>query len=200
MTAAPQVRKRIVLINGHPDPRPERFCAALAQAYVEGAAKAGHDIRRIDVASSDAPLVRSRDAFMAPPDPAIADVQKVIADADHLVIIYPLWLGGPPALLKAWLEQVFRYGFALAAPGDARGVKGLLSGRSARVVVTMGMPAAFFRFVFFAHGLKAVSRGILWISGMAPIRESIIGNVEGGDLGHRPRWLSRMKALGEAGR
>lgn len=199
MTTPPQPR-RIVVINGHPDPRPERFCAALATAYVEGAAKAGHEVRRIDVASCDLPPLRSRDAFVAPADETIQGYQAAINAADHLVIIYPLWLGGPPALLKAWLEQVFRYGFALAAPGEAQGVKGLLSGRSARVVVTMGMPAAFFRLVFFAHGLKAVSRGILWISGLSPVRESVIGGVESGDLGHRLKWLARMRAFGQAGR
>ena len=138
--------------------------------------------------------------FVSDADERVAELQAAIAAADHLVLIYPLWLGGPPALLKGWLEQVFRYGFALAAPGEAKGVKGLLAGRSARVVVTMGMPAAVFRWIFFAHGLKAVSRGILWISGISPVRESVIGNVEGGSLAHRLNWLSRMKALGEAGR
>lgn len=200
MTASSQVRRRIVLINGHPDPRPERYGAALAAAYAEGAAKGGHEVRRIDVAACDLPLIRSRDAFMEEAGAAVREWQAHIAWADHIVLIYPLWLGGPPALLKAWLEQVFRYGFALAAPGEAKGVKGLLGGRSARVVVTMGMPAAFFRLVFFSHGLKAVTRGIFWISGVSPVRETVIGNVEGGRLADRIAWLMRMKALGQAGR
>lgn len=200
MTSPSQARRRIVLINGHPDPRPERYCTALATAYAEAAATAGHTVTRIDVAACDLPLLRSRDAFVSEPDAAVRTLQSQIASADHIVLIYPLWLGGPPAMLKAWLEQVFRYGFALAAPGSAKGVKGLLAGRSARIVVTMGMPSAIFRLVFFAHGLKAVSRGILWISGVSPIRETVIGNVEGGSLAHRVGWLTRIKALGQAGR
>jgi putative NADPH-quinone reductase len=31
------------------------------------------------------------------------------------VIIYPLWLGAMPALLKGFFEQVFRPGFATLA-------------------------------------------------------------------------------------
>ncbi|OYW93086.1 MAG: dehydrogenase, partial [Caulobacterales bacterium 32-67-6] len=82
----------------------------------------------------------------------MADIQSAVREADHLLLICPLWLGAPPSMLKAFLEQVFRYGLALAAPGTAKGVKGLLGGRSARVVVTMGMPGFIFRLVFFGHG------------------------------------------------
>jgi len=43
----PKMAKRILVINGHPDPRPERFCAGLADAYATAAVAAGHDVRRI---------------------------------------------------------------------------------------------------------------------------------------------------------
>ena len=39
----------ILVINGHPDPSPERLAAALAKAYAEGAETAGHQVRRIDI-------------------------------------------------------------------------------------------------------------------------------------------------------
>lgn len=190
--------RKILLINGHPDPRPERFAAALAAAYRRGAEQAGHTVRQIDVGTLDLPLVASQSDFMAPPSPAVAEIQAALRDADHLVLIYPLWLGGPPARLKAFLEQVFRYGVALSAPGDAKGVKGLMTGRSARVIVTMGMPGFIFRSIFFSHGLKCVSRGILWISGFSPIREMALGPVESPHPAHRLAWLSRLERLGAA--
>jgi len=189
--------RKILVINGHPDPSPERFAAALAGAYVRGAHAAGHQIRRLDVGALDFPLIRSQAVFvgMEPPS-AIREAQEAISWADHVVIIFPLWLGGAPAVLKGFLEQVFRYGFALNAPGQP--MKGLLKGRSARLVVTMGMPAFVFRGVFGAFGLRSLERGLLWICGVSPIRSLILGGVEGAPR-HRARWLRDLEALGRAG-
>ena len=38
-------RKRILVINGHPDPAPEHLCAALADAYARGYAFAAGVVR-----------------------------------------------------------------------------------------------------------------------------------------------------------
>lgn len=190
--------RKIVVINGHPDPAGERFCGALTAAYLRGANAAGHQFRRIDVGALRMTPVESAAAFAAEPDAAVRTAQEAIAWADHLVIIYPLWLGGPPAALKAFLEQVFRYGFALGAPGSAP-MKRLLRGRSARVIITMGMPALVFRLAFDGAGLRSLVRGLLWVSGIAPIRTTILGNVEG-PITRRRRWLQKIEALGKLAR
>lgn len=187
--------KKIVVINGHPDPSGERFAAALAAAYLRGAIAGGHEIRRIEVGELDLPPVHSMAEFSGEAPQAARELQAHIAWADHLVIIYPLWLGGPPAALKAFFEQVFRYGFALGSEG--RSMKGLLKGRSARVIVTMGMPAPIFRLVFDAPGLKAVTRGILMICGVWPVRSTVIGMVEGARQA-RLRDLGRAERQGRA--
>jgi putative NADPH-quinone reductase len=198
MTSPRTPSRKILLINGHPDAHPNRLCSALATAYGEGAEAAGHQVKRIEVGSLNLPPITSKVAFTAPVAPDVAEIQAAVRDADHLVMIYPLWLGAPPAVFKAFLEQVFRYGLALAAPGESKGVKGLLGGRSARVVVTMGMPGFIFRLVFFAHGLKCVSRGLLWISGVRPVREMALGPAESPSPAQRLRWLARMRRLGAA--
>lgn len=46
--------KKVVIIDGHPDPSPDRFCHALADAYGDGAMAAGADVTRVDVAQQDA--------------------------------------------------------------------------------------------------------------------------------------------------
>ncbi|HVK41580.1 MAG TPA: NAD(P)H-dependent oxidoreductase [Phenylobacterium sp.] len=190
--------RHLLIINGHPDHRGERFCAALANAYVRGASRAGHQVRRLDVGALDFPLVRTREAFMAEPPPLIGEAQAWLRWADHLVIIHPLWLGGPPAVLKGFLEQVFRYGVALSPPGAPP--KRLLKGKSARVVVTMGMPAPVFRFAFGAFGLRATERGLLWMSGFGPIHHDVVGDVENQDGKARVQWLEVMERHGFAGR
>jgi putative NADPH-quinone reductase len=104
-----------------------------------------------------------------------------------------------PALLKGFLEQTFRPGFAFAT--DARGPwSKRLKGRSARIVVTMGMPALAYRWYFGAHGLKSLERSILGFCGIRPIRASLFGRVEAADDRKRERWLARMRGHGRRAR
>lgn len=190
--------RRIVILQGHPDPAGGHFCHALANAYADGAAAGSHEVRRIDIAALDFPWLRGKEEFehCAPPA-AIRDAQQAIAWADHLLIVYPLWLGTMPALLKAFWEQTLRPGFAHQI--DERGWKKLLSGRSARVVVGMGMPALVYRLYFHAYGLKALEHSILRFCGIRPIRKTLIGNIESPDGAARAQWLQKMQALGRAG-
>jgi putative NADPH-quinone reductase len=110
---------------------------------------------------------------------------------------FPLWLGGMPALLKGFLEQVARPGFALSMPKDGGMAAKLLTGRSARIVVTMGMPTLIYRWYFRAHSVKALERNILGFVGIAPIHETLIGMVESlGDVGVA-KWLAKLTALGK---
>jgi putative NADPH-quinone reductase len=191
---------RIALIQGHPDAKERHFCHALADAYKEGAAAAGHVVREIAVTTLEFPVLRSRAAWEdGHPAPAIAEAQAAIAWAEHLVIVYPLWLGTMPALLKAFLEQVFRPGFAIGAADQGKGWGRKLSGRSARIVVTMGMPGWAYRWYFGAHGLKSLEQGILAIVGVKPSRHTLIGTVEGMSDAARRRWLARVRALGAKG-
>lgn len=196
MMAVMSDHHRILILVGHPDPAPERFCRALASAYADGAAQAGHDVRRVDIGALDAPLLISQADFeRSPPPEAIRQVQEDILWADHLVIVFPLWLGGVPAKFKAVLEQVFGGGFGFEV--GPRGWSSKLKGRTARMVVTMGMPGAIFRVVFGAHGLKAVTRGVLMLAGVTPARASIVGGVEAIGPAGRARWLARMRRYGE---
>lgn len=192
--------KRIAIIQGHPDPHGDRFGHALANAYRQSAADAGHEVRAIDVAKLDFPLLRTKEDFDkgAPPDP-IRQAQDTIRWAEHLVILYPLWLGTTPAVLKAFLEQTFRPAFAFSLGEGSKTWKKKLQGRSARVVVTMGMPAFVYRWYFGAHGLKNLRRNILAFSGIGPIRESLIGMIEDKDGTNREAWLAKMRAFGRKG-
>lgn len=189
--------RNILIVQGHPDASVRHFNHALADAYAEGARAAGHALRTVDVARLDFPLLRSKAEWDhgALPE-ALRPVQQDIAWAAHLVFFFPLWLGGMPALLKGLLEQVARPGFALSSLDAGSLPKKLLKGRSARLVVTMGMPALVYRWYFRAHSLKALERNILGFVGIAPIHETLVGSVEGLDDAGRRRWLARLAALG----
>jgi putative NADPH-quinone reductase len=180
---------RIALVLGHPDAAAGRFLRALARAYAEGASRAGHELREIDVAALDFRLLRSEAEWRGPPERCIGEAEETIAWAEHVVLLYPLWLGEMPALLKGFLEQLLRPAFTLRT---------LQGGRSVRIIVTMGMPAFVYRWYFGAHGLKNLQRNILRFCGFRPARATLIGRVESLGEEGRARWLERLRALGAA--
>lgn len=193
--------KRIVIIQGHPDPDETRFCRALAKAYVDGASSFGHQIKTLDIARLEFPVLRTQTEFEGGPvSESIRQAQQIIEWAEHLVIIYPLWLGSMPAYLKAFLEQVFRPGFAAVKSDEGRPWKMKLTGRSARVVVTMGMPAFVYRFYYLAHSLKSLERNILGFCGIAPVKDTLIGMIDAIGDTKRRQWLARLEKLGFEGK
>jgi putative NADPH-quinone reductase len=195
--AARRAPKRVLIIDGHPDADRGRLVHALADAYAAGAASAGHEVRRIDIASLEFGSLRGNDDFLhGTPSPVIERCQQDLAWCNHVVILFPLWLGDMPGLLKILLEQVARPGFAFAT-GSGKGLpRKLLRGRSARIVVTMGMPAFFYRWYYRGHSVKSLERNILAFVGIAPVRRTLLGMVEGGGDAKRVAWLAKLRELG----
>jgi len=188
---------RILIIQGHPDPAGGHFCHALADSYGGAATAAAHDVRWLDIARLDFPLLRSKREFdTGALPPVLAKAQEDIAWAQHLVFVFPIWLGDMPALLKGFVEQVARPGFAIADAAAGGMGKKLLGGRSARVVVTMGMPALVYRWYFRAHSVKSLERNILGFVGIAPVNETLIGMVGNLKPEDSRKWLAKLKRLG----
>jgi putative NADPH-quinone reductase len=197
--------RRIALIQGHPDSAGGHFCNALAEEYAAGARAAGHLVDLIDVAGLDVPFLRSRHALehdAAPPQIQLA--QHTIAAADHVVVMHPVWNGGAPALLRAFMEQTFRPAFLFPdlKPGEHLGFSAAfrqrkaLRDKTARVVATMQMPALFYRWYFRPHQEASALR----LGGARPVKETLIGFVEAADASKRERWLRRMRILGAEAR
>jgi putative NADPH-quinone reductase len=187
--------KKVAIIDGHPDPAKGRYCHALANAYADGAAAAGHEVRWLVLADLDIPMLRTRAEWEQPSsNEAIVKSQDMLRWADHLVIIFPLWLGSLPALLKAFFEQVLRPGFAFEAGASMR--PAVLSGKSARIVVTMGMPSLIYRWYFGSHSLKSLERNILKFVGIRPVRATLIGSIESGGAPRHKKFLEKVRQLG----
>lgn len=193
--------KRILLIQGHPDTRASHLCHALLDAYADGAVQAGNAVRRIGVADLDFPLLRNQADWERGKLPAsLQQAQDDIEWSEHIVMFFPLWLGDMPALLKGFLEQVARPGFAFERSEDGAGFgRKRLVGRSARVVVTMGMPAFVYRWYFRAHSLRSLERNILGFVGISPIHATLVGLVGNFKMTDFARWSKRMRHLGAKG-
>lgn len=190
-------QRRIMVIQGHPDPVEEHLCHALERAYSEAAIAAGHEVRVIAVSKLDFPLLRSQKAFHGPLPEALEVSKEALQWADHLLIIYPLWLGTMPALLKAYIEQLFRPGVAISENAEGW-PRSLLKHKSCHIVVTMGMPAFAYRLFFRAHSLRSLERNILRFSGIKPVRDTLIGMVDSADEQRREKWFARMRRLGKS--
>ena len=192
--------KRITVIDGHPDRSGTHLADALAQTYADAAARAGHQVRRINVGALDFPLLRSAQEYSdGSPPLAIVQAQEAIAWAQHLVIVYPLWEGGMPAMLKGFFEQTFRPGFAFAYRSSGF-PQALLKRKSARIFVTMGMPAIAYRWFFGAHSLKSLKRGMLKFCGVFPVRDTLFGRVTSATEATRKGWFECVARLAESAR
>jgi putative NADPH-quinone reductase len=74
----------------------------------------------------------------------------------------------------------------------------LLAGRSARIVVSMGMPVPVYRWYFGAYGIRSFERSMLRFAGIKPIRESLYG-LAFADEKKRARWIDEMHRRGGRG-
>jgi len=198
--------KRITIIQGHPDPAGHHLLHALADAYAEAALRAEHEVRRIQVSQLEFSLLCTQEDFETGAVPAaLAQPQEDMRWAEHWVFVFPLWHGTMPALLKGFLEHIFRPGFAMDYAKNASGgrdasrfPKRLLAGRSARIIVTMGMPVLFYRWYFGAYGIRSFERSMLRFAGIKPIRESLYG-LAFSDDSKRARWIGDMRRHGARG-
>lgn len=191
----------ITLIHGHPDAGNGHLLDQLADAYLDGAAGGGHTVELLRLNALAFPLIKSKQDWEegeVPPD--IRAAQAAIESADHLVFLFPLWLGDVPALMKGFLEQVARPSFLLTDPAKAFSSPRRLAGRSTRSIVTMGMPALIYRLYFLSHGVRSFKRNVLGFAGLGPNTDTLIGMVDNMPTERRDRLLQWMVALGKAGR
>jgi putative NADPH-quinone reductase len=192
---------RILIIDGHPDPAGAHFVHELADFYRRGAKEGGHEVRLVRVGALRFPLLKNASAYVRGKVPAsIAAAQKSIVWADHVVVLYPLWLGALPAKLKGFLEQVMRPGFAFETQGGGRHPKRLLKGRTARLVVTKGMPELFDEVDRSEHSIRSLASDVLGLCGIRPVRTTVLAGTDTMKDVEREKARYDMRRLGARAR
>ncbi|WP_137291415.1 NAD(P)H-dependent oxidoreductase [Natronorubrum halophilum] len=187
----------VLIILGHP--RTDSLCGALAEAYRDGALEAGVEVRALAVADCEFdPDVRAESPADQRMEPDLREAQERIRWADHLVFVYPNWWGTMPARLKGFFDRVFTPGFAFFEYDEGEGVghEGLLSGRTAELIVTMDMPPWVYRWIYRQPGNNAVKRATLGYAGVRTTRITNLGPVESSTPEERERWLEKATRLG----
>lgn len=189
---------RIFLLNGHPDPAPERFCAAIVDAYADGARLSGYEVRRLDIGAMDFPVIKTAEqSNKGDVAPDARRVQDALVWADHVVVVFPLWLDDSPAYLRALFEQVFRYGFVHENFDNA---KKRLKGKTVHTIMTMGVSKWEYLFKSRAYGLRMLETGLWKYAGMKPTKHTLICSIHTIDEPARKAWLKRIQDAGTAAR
>ena len=134
---------RVLVIYCHP--RPDSFSAALRDAVLRGLAEAEHSVvlRDLYLEGFDPVLpAGQRGAFYDEGDNALGlgDHVAALRRAEGLVLVYPTWWFGMPAMLKGWFDRVWLPGVAFRL-GGPKVLEPLLTDiRRIAVVTTYGSP------------------------------------------------------------
>ncbi len=177
-----------LVIDGHPNP--DSLCAALARTYADNAT----DARLLAVRDLDFDVhMRYGYTRHMPMEPDLADARAAIREAQHIVIVTPVWWRSVPALLKGFLDRAllpredYRY--------TERGLpEGLLAGRTARVVVTSDTPRILQRLLPDTR-LRSLTHGTLRFCGIGPVRVTRFATVKNSTPEVRARWLAETARI-----
>ncbi|MEV6278618.1 NAD(P)H-dependent oxidoreductase [Nocardia sp. NPDC051832] len=184
------------------NPDPHSLSHSLYRHGVEHLRAAGHRVHDVDLyATGWNPVLSEADTLGASgatfsdrqrhattQDTLPADVarqQRLVAESDTVIIHFPLWWYGMPAILKGWFDRVFTNGFAFGVRDRDGKVRkygdGGLAGRRLLPIVTAGDRAD----ALGPRGISGDIDDVLWpllhgtahYTGMLPLRPHLISSV-----------------------
>jgi NAD(P)H dehydrogenase (quinone) len=188
----------LMLVLAHPDPA--SFNAAIAQRCHRALEGVGHDVRFHDLhAEGFDPVLPAgeipRDAAL---DAVVARHVEELAQAHGVIVIHPNWWGMPPAILKGWVDRVFRPGVAYEfVEGDSgEGVpRGLLKARAA-VVLNTSNTAVERENRDFGDPLERIWKDCIFgLCGITDVRRRMFETIVTSTLPQREAWLDEAEVL-----
>jgi len=184
----------LLVIDGHPNA--DSLCAALASAYVQSARQAGADVQLLALRDLRFdPVLHLGYQASQTLEPDLVRAQSAIKAASHLTLVTPVWWGSMPALLKGFLDRTFERGWAFRY-GPNGLPQGLLSGRSAHLVITTDSPIWYLRWIQGDPTVRSLVRSTLRFCGFKPVGLTRFGPVHRSSAPQRAQWLQQMALLG----
>lgn len=182
----------VLVVLGHP--KPGSFNHALAEAAVATLRSSGHEVTFHDLYQErfDPVLPAAEIRADATLPPNIAEHCRALAACDGVVIVHPNWWGQPPAILKGWVDRVFRAGVAYRFAEDDSGAGvpvPLLRASAALIVNTTDTPPERER-AEFGDPLETMWKNcILRYCGVGRVVRRTYGVVVTSTPEARRRWL-----------
>ena len=188
--------KKILIINGHPDA--ESYIFALANAYKNGALETGAEVKEIVVKDLNFNLnlqygYRKRTELEAD----LLESQEKIKWAEHIVVLFPVWWGAVPAILKGFFDRTFLPGFAFQKRENSVWWDKLLTGKTGRIISTLDQPAWYYWLIYRQPSTNAVKKLVLEFCGIKPVGVTTIGPIRLSKIEFREKWLKKVENLGK---
>ncbi|KXZ23539.1 NADPH dehydrogenase [Bacillus nakamurai] len=118
--------------------------------------------------------------------------RKLMKEADHLILIYPLWWGGVPAILKGFFDRVLVAGEAYTF--ESGRVKGLLTAETAQVFYTADSPNWYLKWFRKNADWITLKKGILQFCGIQKVERNLFSIVKDSSPEIREKWLRQTYA------
>lgn len=193
--------KRIFLLNGHPGKT--SLCRSLAEAYETAARAAGHDLRVLHLADMDFDSDYGLGGYdnRKPLEPCLEEVADNLEWCAHMVLVSPLWWGGLPGKLKGLLDRALVPGraFDTRNPNWYGMPRPLLSGRSARLIMTSDTPRWFLRMVYGSAILRQLRGQVFHFIGVKPLHVTWLAGASDPPEKQVSAWCAQAGALGKDG-
>lgn len=188
----------ILIILGHPDPH--SFNHALADAVHRELRALGHRVicHALCAERFDPYLPAGEIPENGKVPPLIRRHCRELQSADGIVIVHPNWWGQPPAVLKGWIDRVFRPGVAYRfEEGDSgEGVPvGLLRAKAALILNTSNTPDRRERRVFGDPLERLWKDCIFGLCGVRCVRRRTFNVVVTSTAAQRRAWLAESRRL-----
>lgn len=189
---------KILVILGHPDKG--SFNHAIAEAALQTLQSNGHEVISHDLYQERFdPILPSEEI---PGDAEINPLIKAhgdeIATADGIIIIHPNWWGQPPAIVKGWVDRVFRAGVAyeFLEGDDGEGVPiGLLRAETAIVFNTSNTPEER-ELGMFKDPLETLWKNCIFgLCGVRNFHRRMFSVVVTSTLEQRRSWLREVQEM-----
>lgn len=134
---------RVLVVHCHPNPG--SLVAAAKDRVLAGLTTRRNEVRLVDLYADGFDPAMTAHERRTHKDPGIAPELQGYADdlawAEALVLVYPTWWSGQPAMLKGWFDRVWVAGVAWELPEGANIIRPLLTNiRRIVVVTTHGSP------------------------------------------------------------
>lgn len=193
---------RIFILDGHPGP--SSVARQAADRYTAAATAAGHDVRLAHIHDITFDPDRGVAGYgeVKPLEPVLEEHLENLEWCSHFVLTFPLWWGGFPAKLKGWIDRVLVPGrtftteettpLGLPAP--------LLTGRSARVVITSDTPRFFLRIAYGDAILRQIRGQVLGFVGFKPVKITFFAPASDPKPGAVDGLLAEIEKLGREAR
>jgi putative NADPH-quinone reductase len=153
---------RVLVVYSHPDPD-SLVAAALARALA-GLATGGHEVRVTDLyADGFEPAMTAHERLTHAEPGLTPELQRYADDlawAEALVLVYPTWWSGQPAILKGWIDRVWVAGVAWELPEGANLLRRRLHHVRKIVAVTTHGSSKLINALQGESGKRTVTRSI----------------------------------------